>query len=331
MPSAGKSSNSMTVPDYSTRLAHTKKFGINSFSTLLLYDDVTAFPLTSTEGFIGYRNGRQLLVVFGEPICDPKDYRIAIQEFNAFCKTKGYQSIFICCGEKFKNEVEDLGFSSIRIGEDFIFDTATYAPKGDKGKMVRLARNHALRAGAVVKEYDCSKGPDLDLEKELTEVSVRWLKKTARFKAHILGLNLFDHRELKRYFYAEVGGKPVAFITCIPIYGRDGVLLEDAIRDPHAPYGVIELITLMIIEDLKLHGGKMLTFGISPRLDVTTLSGPSRFVANVGVQVANKVFNLHKLYHFRNKFHATAAEPSYLLKYPEGFGLLDLARILTSF
>jgi len=103
-----------------------------------------------------------------------------------------------------------------------------------------------------------------NLERELTEVSVRWLKKTARFKAHILGLNLFDHRELKRYFYAEVGGKPVAFITCIPITAATASSSKDAIRDPHAPYGVIELITLTIIDDSKAACGKMLTFGISP-------------------------------------------------------------------
>jgi phosphatidylglycerol lysyltransferase len=227
--------------------------------------------------------------------------------------------------------VEDLGFSSIRIGEDFIFDTASYAPRGDKGKMVRLARNHALRAGAVVKEYIHTNGPDLVLEKKFEEISVRWLKKTNRFKAHILNLSLFEHRELKRYFYAEVGGTPVAFISCLPIYARDGFLLEDAIREPRAPYGVIELITLAIIDDLKQHGGKMLTFGISPKLDVSALSGPSRVVANVGMWFANNAFNLHKLYHFRKKFHTPAAEPSYLLKYPMGLGLLDLARILTSF
>jgi lysylphosphatidylglycerol synthetase-like protein (DUF2156 family) len=321
----------MTVPDFAFRLAQIKKFGTNSFSTLLLYDDVTSYTLKSTEGFVGYRGAGKMLVVFGEPICDPKKYREAVTEFNAFCKEHGKQFICICCGEEFKNAVEDMDFSSIRIGEDFIFDTALYAPKGDKGKMVRLARNHALRIGAVVKEYDHSRGPDPALEKVFGEISMRWLRKTNRFKAHILGLNLFDHRELKRYFYAEVGGTPVAFIACLPIFGRDGYLLEDAIRNPDAPYGVIELITLAIIDEMKKHGVKMVTFGISPKLDVSTLSGPSRFVANVGMWLANKAFNLHNLYHFRKKFHTAAAEPSYLLKYPQGLGLIDLARILTSF
>jgi|WetSurMetagenome_2_1015567.scaffolds.fasta_scaffold00148_10 lysylphosphatidylglycerol synthetase-like protein (DUF2156 family) len=321
----------MTVSDYADRLSLVRKYGTNAFSTLLLYDEVVSFPLKTCEGFIGYRNGRKLLLVFGEPVCDPSNYHAAVEEFISFCRKSGKQFLFICCSEVFKNAVEDIGFSSILIGDDFIFDTATYAPRGDKGKMVRLARNHALRAGASVKEYDHSKGPDLELEKKFSEISIRWLRATNRFKAHILNLNLFDHRDLKRYFYAEVAGEPVAFISCLPIYGRDGLLLEDVIRDPNAPYGIIELITLSVIDNLKQNGGKMLTFGISPRVDVSALKGPSLVVARLGVWFANKTFSLKKLYHFRKKFYTSLAEPSYLLKYPKGLGLLDLVRILTSF
>jgi lysylphosphatidylglycerol synthetase-like protein (DUF2156 family) len=146
-----------------------------------------------------------------------------------------------------------------------------------------------------------------------------------------MDLDLFAYRDLKRYFYAEVNGTPVALISCLPIYGRNGLLLEDAIRDPAAPYGIMELITLAIISEVKKASGRIVTYGISPKLDVSTLSGPSRVVANLGVWFANRAFNLHKLYHFRKKFCTPIAEPSYLLKYPKGLGLLDLARILTSF
>ena len=321
----------MTDSSAPSRLDLIKKYGVNSFSTLLLYDDIKVFPLTSIEGFVGYRNSRKMLVVVGEPVCAPEKYRAAVEEFIGFCRKTGKQFIIICCGETFKKAVKDLDVSFIRIGEDFIFEAQSYAPKGDKTKMVRLARNHALRAGAVVKEYDHVRSIDPALEKTFNEIAVRWLRKNNRFKAHIMGLNLFDHRELKRYFYAEVNDTPIAFITCLPIYGRNGILLEDAIRDPAAPYGVTELITLAIIEAFKKNGGNIVTSGISPRLDVSALSGPSRAVATIGMWFANNVFNLHKLYHFRKKFCTSIAEPSYLLKYPEGLGLLDLVQILTSF
>jgi phosphatidylglycerol lysyltransferase len=321
----------MAISEFDLRLSYVKKYGTNSFSTLLLYDDITVYMLTTTEGFIGYRNSRSLLVVIGEPICAAADYRAATEEFIAFCSRNNKQFMFVCCGELFKKAVETLDFSYIRIGEDFIFDVSTYAPKGDRTKMIRLARNQALRAGATVKEYDPRQQPDVQLESAFSTITEHWLKRNNRFKAHLMGLNIFDHRELKRYFYAEVGGRPVAFMVCLPIFGRNGLLFEDAIRGSDAPYGIVELLALTIIDNLQKTGGAIATFGISPRLDVSTLTGPSRVVADVGMWIANRIFSLSKLYHFRKKFYASIAEPSYLFKYPKGLGLFDLARILTSF
>lgn len=321
----------MTPAEFDHRLALIKKYGTNSFSALLLYDDMAIFPFSRTEGFIGFRNSGTLLTVMGDPVCPEQDYRVAAEEFIAYCRGVRKQFMVICCGEAFKCAVEDLSFSYLRIGEDFIFETASYVPKGDKTKMIRLARNQALRAGAVVKEYNHRQGVDVDLERTLTNVAARWLRKVNRFKAHLMGLNIFDHREIKRYFYAEVQGRPIAFVACLPIYGRNGLLFEDVIRDPDAPYGIIELITLHVVDLLREEGGKMATFGVSPKLDISTLPGSSRLVAILGVWIAKQLFNLNTLYHFRKKFYTSIAEPSYLLKYPKGLGLWDLARILTSF
>jgi lysylphosphatidylglycerol synthetase-like protein (DUF2156 family) len=234
-------------------------------------------------------------------------------------------------GEKFKAAVEDIGFSSIRIGDDFLFDAATYAPKGDKTKMIRLARNHSAKSGATVKEYDPRITRNPALEKTFEEIAQRWIHTNNRFKAHILELDLFVHPEIKRYFYAEVAGNPVAFVTCLPIYGRNGLLFEDAIRDPCAPYGAIEMIVLAIVETLRKESGSIATFGLSPKLDISTLGGPSWLVAVLGVWFANRIFGLRKLYHFRKKFYTSVSESSYLLKYPKGIGFFDLVKILTSF
>jgi phosphatidylglycerol lysyltransferase len=321
----------MTEKDFTHRLAMVKKYGMNAFSSLLLYDDITAYSLKSTDGFVGYSNSRKMLVVIGEPVCAPEKYLAATEEFIAFCKETGKGFMFVTCGEDFRNAVRSLSFSTIRIGVDFIFDVATYAPRGDKTKMIRLARNHAMREGAVVKEYDHRSRPDPQLEETFKNITRRWLAKNNRFKAHIMNLNLFDNRDIKRYFYAEVKGQPKGFIVCLPIFGRKGLLLEDAVRDNDAPYGTIELITLVILDTIKQEGGKMATFGLSPKLDVSSLSGASRVIANIGVYIANPIFSLNNLYHFRKKFCTTIAEPSYLMKYPEGLGVIDLARLLTSF
>ena len=182
-----------------------------------------------------------------------------------------------------------------------------------------------------MKEYDPCNQPDPALEAAFAAVSQRWKKKTTRFTAHLIDLNIFENRACKRYFYAEAGGALVAMIICLPIFGRQGYLFEDVIRDPAAPYGSIELITLTILENLKDNGWKMATFGISPCLDATGLTGPARIVMKTGMWFADRMFRLRQLYHFRKKFHATYTEPYYALKYPKGFNMIDLIRIIFLF
>lgn len=321
----------MTGLDTDERLQLIKKYGTNPYSGLLLYQDFAVFPLTSAEGFIGYRNGHRMLLVMGEPVCAPEHYRVAMQEFIEYCKQVEKPFIQICCGAPYKETVKELDLSSFLIGDVFVFDVSTYQPKGERAKPARWAKNRAIRAGASVKEYDPRYRPDPALEAALQAVARRWMKKNTQFTAHLIDLKLFENRNSKRYFYSEVGGIPVAMITCLPIFGQQGYLFEDVIRDPQAPYGSIELITLTIMDCLKAEGGKMATFGISPRLDANGLTGTSRILVKTGMMFAERIFQLHQLYHFREKFSATFCEPSFLLKYPKGFNLIDVVRIIGSF
>jgi phosphatidylglycerol lysyltransferase len=321
----------MTGLDTDVRLQLIKKYGTNPYSALLLYKEITTTALVSVEGFIGYRSGRGMLLVIGEPICAPEHYRVAMQEFIEYCREEKKSFIQICCGETYKESVKGLDLSVISIGENYIFDASTYLPKGVRAKPARWARKRAIRSGVSVKEYEPLKKPDPDLEATLNAVSQRWMGKSTRFSPHLIDLNIFENRACKRYFYAEVGGAPVAMIICQPIYGQQGYLLEDVIRDPAAPYGSIEFITLTILDTIKSDGWKMATFGISPRLDATGLNGISMIFLKIGMWFADRMFRLHQLHHFRKKFHATYAEPVYALKYPKGFNLIDLVRIISLF
>jgi phosphatidylglycerol lysyltransferase len=330
-PSAEQKRNPRAELDTDARLHLLKKFGMNPYSALLLYKEFSAYPLASTEGFIGYREGRKMLMVMGEPVCAPEDYRTALQEFMDYCREEKKAFIQICCGEQYRQSVKDMDLSTVCIGENFVFDAATYEPKGVKAKPARWASKRAVRAGVSVKEYDHHTQYDPDLEATLESVTQRWMEKNTRFTPHLNDLNIFEHRAIKRYFYAEVEGTPVAMISCLPIYGRTGYLLEDVVRSPDAPYGSIEYITLSILESLKSDGWNMATFGISPCLDASGLTGVSLVLAKIATWVADRMYRLHQLHHFRKKFHATYSEPVYALKYPRGYNLIDLVRILAMF
>jgi hypothetical protein len=75
----------------------------------------------------------------------------------------------------------------------------------------------------------------------------------------------------------------------------------------------------------------MATFGVSPRLDATGYTGTSLVFLKTAMWIADHMFQLRQLYHFRKKFNINLVEPCYALKYPKGFNVVDLVRVLTLF
>jgi phosphatidylglycerol lysyltransferase len=309
--------------------------GRNSMSSLLLYEGIHHFFFKEIEGFTGYYDTPRILLCIGEPVCSESDYRTGIQEFLSFCRDSGKGCAFLMVTEQFKKTAEEFGFLSIQIGEDFIYDVQTYAPRGNHAKKVRSAINQVKKRGAVVREYSPVLERDLPLEKEFQEIAKHWIQ-SHRFqsKAYFIGLKFFELFAMKRYFYALLDGRIVAFLTCIPIYARNGYLFEDMIRDPSAPNGISELMVLEAIRHFKMSGKAMATFGVSPKLEVIRrgdLDFLSRIITNTTIKVINTFFRLKNLHHYRKKYHTSMVETCYLLKYPKRLGIRDVFGVLKTF
>ena len=310
------------------------RHGRNSFSGCLLYDQVRYFHSQECDGFIGYVAANGVLVSYGEPVCSAADYGLAAREFVGFCRKQGKSCIFAAVGEDFLKATASLAWTKAVVGEDMIFDLARYAPRGDRAKKVRSARNQAIKRGASVSEYCQFAGRDPFLEKQITRVCERWLKSLPRHQMHFLDLDLFKLAELKRYFYAVFEGKVVGILSCLPIYGRNGYLLEDLVRDPEAPNGITELLVLEAIHTFKEEGKEIATMGLSPKVELHREWGFSWWqvgLVRLGVKVADKASGLQGLYHYRKKFHTGHVETIYLVKHPIGIGFRDLLGIMKAF
>ena len=316
------------------RLQHLVRYGSNSFSTCLLYDRVSCFRCRACDGFIGFVASNGVCISLGEPVTSPLDYVTAAREFLAYCLEQGKGCVFVYVGEAFVNATSDIPWTRAVLGDDMIFDIPSYAPRGDRAKKVRSARNHAVKRGAVVREYDPGNARDPFLERQMVAVGRRWLKSLHRFQMRFLELDLFKMAELKRYFYAAVDGKVVGVLTCLPIYARNGYLLEDLIRDPDAPNGTTELLVLEALRRFKEEAIDIATLGLSPRVELHRDWGFSWWqvvLTRLGIRLADNTSGLHDLYHYRKKFHTQHSETAYLLKHPVGIGFRDLLGIMKAF
>jgi phosphatidylglycerol lysyltransferase len=300
-------------------LDHLARYGRNPFSTCLLYSGVERLRCQATDGFVGYLDSRWVQVAMGEPVCPTDDYRAAATEFIRPAGSRRKACVFVAVGEQFRRATRDLGFTSLRVGDDLIFDVATYAPRGDHAKKVRSAANQLRKRGGIVRQFEWPDGPEPGTAGRIDSMVQRWLRARSKLQAHFLDLDLYKFAELKRYFCVQFEDRIVALLSCLPIFARGGYLFEDLIRDPEALNGASELMVLEALRVFREEGTAMATFGLSPRIDAEgaeNLSRVNALLVGIGVRLATRLGKLNNLYHYRKKFHTGIAEPSYLLKYP---------------
>ncbi len=147
-------------------------------------------------------------------------------------------------------------------------------------------------------------------------------------------MNLFDASRPRRYFYVEIAGRLLAFLTCAPIPARNGYLLEDVVRDPDAPNGCSELLIVEAIQSFRGEGIDWATLGVSPRIspaDVHGLGGFTALLVRAAIGFAERRVGLQALHHHRRKFDTRHVERVRLVKYPDRLRARDLVGILRAF
>jgi lysylphosphatidylglycerol synthetase-like protein (DUF2156 family) len=125
------------------------------------------------------------------------------------------------------------------------------------------------------------------------------------------------------YFVAERGGEAVQFLSAIPIYARDGWLMEDMLRGNHAPNGTTELLIAALMRRL---GGD--PYWVTPGL--TPLAGTVAPWLRAIRFAATPLYNFSGLWKFRARLHPAAWTPIWLA-WDRGLAPLVIADVLRAF
>lgn len=299
--------NEISIIDY------IRKWG-GSTSHALLDPACSHFTTHLVEGVIGYRLESNCAVVFGDPVCHPKEKPKLARIFHQHCKEQGKTVVYTCISKTFaqwaiKNQYGPL----IGFGHEIILDP-TFDPKQSKGKHASLLRNkynQCVRDGIVVKEYT---GNDPELEQKLIDVTNVWLQSRKGAQAYLLQANIFEGRELKRWFYAEQNG---AIIGLVMLNRRDaykGWLMNLLVKLPDAPNSIPEFMIMQILDTLREEQCTFLSIGALPSSDLTTigLGTLSTVIIAMLYKIVGQILNLPSRQRFWKKF-MPRMERSYLL------------------
>jgi phosphatidylglycerol lysyltransferase len=92
----------------------------------------------------------------------------------------------------------------------------------------------------------------------------------------------------------------------VPIYGRQGWLIEDFLRDPGAPNGTAELLVDAAMRALADEGSRYVTLGLAP------LSGPLSGWLRAARKLSAALYDFHGLRAFKAKLRPHGWEPIFV-------------------
>jgi hypothetical protein len=160
------------------------------------------------------------------------------------------------------------------------------------------------------------------LRVEVDRLREEWLGSRAMEPLRFLvEVELFHAPEEHLYVIAERHGRPVHFLSAVPIYGRSGWLMEDLLRGRDAPNGSTELLIDGVMREL---GGD--PHWVTPGL--TPLAGPVPTWLAWTRTIASPLYDFAGLRRFRSRLQPSAWHPVWIAwdRGPLLLALLDVIR-----
>jgi phosphatidylglycerol lysyltransferase len=291
----------------------------NGLAFLTLYAGWQYFDLPG-KGYVAFERHARTAVVCGDPVCAAADAPAVLAAFLEYCAAARLTPAFANASEALLPVYTALGLTSLKIGEEPVFDTARWAPRGDRAKKARSAANQARKGGVTIEVFEAGTRPSTSASREVEEVIAQWRKTR---KVHALGFTLrlapLTLAEDKIVLFARAEGRLEAFLTCVPYADRSAYYLEDLIRRDDAPTGASELLVMAAVEECQKRGATVANFGLAPLRGCRNQQGRRLLgrLLDFTFRRLNVFYRFKPLEHFKAKFAPSAWEPAYLV-YPPG-------------
>lgn len=298
-----------------------KRFGQNCSSYLALEKDKRLFFGETVEGVAAYGIVRDIMVVLGDPICDPKDISALLTEIKNYSEKNAFGLLFLNTTGVFLNDYERFGMASIKCGEEPRIVLKEYSIAGGKASKVRLNINHATKAGLRILEYIPLKDRNAALEKQIMEVSQEWfsMKKSSELVFTMGGIG-FDNPMERRYFYALNSENQVeGFIVFVPFNGMKGYMTDVTRHRKNATRGVMEKILYEAMMSFGDEGIEMVSLAPAPLARLEEEPEVTARLLNTIYERMNGVYGFKTLYQTKLKYNPTYWEPVYYVYCPAVF------------
>lgn len=241
----------------------TLTYGYNSVAPFALDQNKQIFFSSTGKAFISYVLQRDVALVIGDPIGPTGELSLVLAEFLAFWRVRHKAVAFWQTREELLDLYRSQGLHALKIGEDTIIDVQNFTLKGGKMANVRSCVRRGEKSGLRVVFYEGEVSSVCHRE-QMARISQAWL---VRKGGREMGFSM-SHFEPAAGRLTALAVDPQdnvqAFITFLPIYGRNGWGLDLLRRSEHAVPGTMELLLVCSLEQFKERGNAMMSLGLAP-------------------------------------------------------------------
>ncbi len=272
------------------------------------------------SGLIGYQERAGVAVVMGDPLCAPQDTTDVVSRFLRERPRSRSRALFVSASAQFVTSASALGCGAVKVGEEAVFDLDRYSFNGGSMKRLRYHEGRARRSGVEVENIATAHLPSHVLAAAVDAVTAAWVTQHAIGPlGFLLALRpLYEpDKEGKRVFVACVDGRPIAFLTAVPLPAANGVYLEDYVRGPEVPDGTAEVLFHEACRDAQARGYSYVSLGTAPLAGLTPADSREHpltgWLLRTAFERVSWPYDFKSLLAFKARFHPTRWVPKYLV------------------
>jgi phosphatidylglycerol lysyltransferase len=301
-----------------------EKYGCTALARFTLFEDKSYYFSPSGQSTIAYVPKGRGAIALGDPIGPMEDLTEAIRGFQMFCQKNDWYPGFYQTLPNHLDTYRQLGFKSLKIGEDAIIDLKAFSIQGKSNKNLRNAINKFTKMGYKTNFY---KPPiSNELYGKLKDVSDEWLKHTQGSEKKF-SLGWFNEAYIKDCEIITVEtdkGDVTAFANVVPEYQSNEITIDLMRKRQEVETGTMDFLFLSMFSHFKDRGFHGFNMGLSALSGVGGDKSSPRLekVLSYLYKHLNQFYNFQGLHFYKDKFNPNW-EPRYLV-YPNNRVLPDV-------
>jgi phosphatidylglycerol lysyltransferase len=310
--------------------------GYNATAYQILNPGITHWFSTSHPAVVGYVPRGRTWVAAGAPVCAAEHLLDVTHEFERAAANQNRRVCYVIAADRLENLLADSpGHARVVLGAQPVWNPQHWPQILRHRASLRAQLSRARNKGVTILPANPVAARN---DPALHQCLAQWLDHRPMPTLHFLVEPDTFHGPLddRRLFVASHQDKTVAFLLASPIPQRNGFLVEQIIRSPHAPNGTAELLIDALMTSLTDSGHTYVTMGLvalSHHADSGLQSNPAwlRTLMTWARAHANRFYHFNGLEHFRTKMIPDRWETLYAISNEKRFTPATLHNLLGAF